>query len=261
MIVWNKGELPVSLLIDIALVLIVVYFAWRGFRNGFIRGIFGILAVIIAIYGANLVAKAYSGDFTGMLEPFVSGIVDKAFTDVINPDETEAGDEAQAADGAENTGGTNTETAGAENEKPKSVYDVSFETLRKIGMTEGAAKHIAGKVSAKINAVGQRMSADLTETLCSALAYIAVFAVAFILIAIIFAVIGNIINLAFSIPGLESVDRIIGLVLGILKGLLLVFTLALVIRYLGLLAPETIGKTAVLKYILNINPLSNIIGI
>lgn len=250
-----------SLLIDIALVIIVAYFAWRGFRNGFIRGIFGILAIIVAIYGANLIAKAYSGDFKGMLEPFVSGIVDKAYTDIMNSGEAEAGDEAQAADGAENTGGTNAEVVGTENEKPSSVYDVSYKTLRKIGISESAARHIAGKVGAKIDTVGQRMSADLTGMLCSALAYIAVFAVAFILIAIIFAVIGNIINLAFSIPGLESVDRIIGLVLGILKGLLLVFTLAFIIRYLGLLAPETIGKTTVLKYILNMNPLSDIIGI
>lgn len=243
-----------SLLIDIALVLIVAYFAWRGFRNGFIRGIFGILAIVIAIYGANLVAKAYSDDFTGMLEPFVSGIVDKAYTDIMNTGQTGTEDEAQTTNGAENAGGT-------VYERPKSVYDVSYETLRKIGMPEGASRQIAEKVGAKIDTVGQRMSADLTGMLCSALAYIAVFTVAFILIAIIFAVIGNIINLAFSIPGLESIDRIIGLVLGILKGLLLVFTLALVIRYLGILAPGTIGKTTVLKYILNVNPLSNILGI
>lgn len=249
-----------NLLIDIALVLIVVYTTWRGFRNGFIRGIFGILAIIIAIYGANLIAKAYSDNFTGMLEPFVSGIIDKAYTDVMNNGEPEALGEEQTTDGAESSGGAGMES-GSKDEKPKSVYDTSYETLRKIGISEGAAKQIAGKVAAKIEAVGQQMSADLTGVLCSALAYIAVFAVAFILIAIIFAVIGNIINLAFSIPGLESVDRIIGLVLGLLKGLLLVFTLALVIRYLGLLAPETIGKTTVLKYILNVNPLADIIGI
>lgn len=243
-----------SILIDIALVLIVVFFAWRGFKNGFIRGIFGILAIIIAIYGANLVAKAYADDLTGMLEPFVSGVVDKAYSDVMNNDDKEDLNEEQP-------GAVTEDTEGTEGGKKKSVYDVSYETLRKIGITESAARQIAEKVGGTIDAVGQQMSANLTDVLCSALAYIAIFAVVFVLIAIIFAVIGNIINLAFSIPGLESVDRIIGLALGILKGLLVVLTLALVIRYLGVLAPDKIEQTTVLKYILNINPLADILGI
>jgi uncharacterized membrane protein required for colicin V production len=249
-----------SILIDITLVLIVAFFTWRGFKNGFIRGIFGVLAIIIAIYGANLVAKAYADDFTGVLEPFVSGVVDKAYSDVINSDEPEVQNEEQPGDTDENAESAEKAEV-TEESKQKSVYDVSYETLRKIGITESAAKSIAGKVGGKIDAVGQQMSANLTDVLCSALAYIAVFTVAFILIAIIFAVIGNIINLAFTIPGLESVDRIIGLVLGILKGLLVILTLALVIRYLGLLAPEKIEQTTVLKYILNINPLADILGI
>lgn len=246
-----------NILIDIALVLIVVFLAWRGFKNGFVRGIFGVLAIIVAIYGANLVAKAYADDFTGMLEPFVSGVVDRAYSDVmdggVREDDPPAGDTAagDTQGAAEND---------AEDEKPNNVYSVSFETLRKIGISEGAARQIAEKVGGKIDTVGHQMSTNLTGMLCDALAYIAVFAVAFILIAIIFAVIGNIINLAFSLPGIESADRIIGLVLGILKGLLIVLTLALVVRYFGLLAPETIEKTKVLKYILDTNPLADILG-
>lgn len=233
-----------SIVIDVVLVLIVAFSAWRGFRNGFIRGVFGILAIIIAIYGANLVAKTYSSEFTGMLEPFISGIVDKSVTDAQGiGSEPETQDAPQTYD------------------KTRSVYDISYTALRNIGISEGAAKLMAEKVGAEMDNVGQRMSSNLTRTLCNALAYIAVFAVAFILIAIIFAVIGNIFNLAFSIPGIESADKIIGLILGILKGLLIVLTLAVVVRYVGLISGETVEKTTILKYILNINPLANILGI
>lgn len=250
---------PLNILIDIVLVLIVVFFAWRGFKNGFIRGIFGILAIVIAIYGANLVAKAYSGDFKGMLEPFVSGVVDKAVSDIISTDDdAESSDSEQTTDDAAATEDT---TDVAEGGKSKSVYEVSYTALRNIGISEAAARQISEKVGGKIDDIGSKMSADLTSTLCSALAYIAVFAVAFILLAIIFAVIGNIFNLAFSIPGIEAVDKIIGLVLGILKGLLIILVLAVIIRYFGLLASDTIEKTAVLKYILNINPLASILGV
>ncbi len=56
-------------------------------------------------------------------------------------------------------------------------------------------------------------------------------------------------------------DKIVGLILGILKGLLIILVLALVVRYLGLLAAGTIEKTTLLKYILNNNPLAGILGI
>lgn len=244
-----------SIIIDVVLVLIVAFSAWRGFKNGFIRGIFGILAIIIAIYGANLVAKTYSGEFTGMLEPFVSGVVDKALTDVLHTDVEPEKQDTAPADGKVTAAD---DTAQAQ---IKSVYEISYTAMRTIGLSESAAKIIAEKVGGEMDSIGTHLSSNLTGTLSDALAYIAVFTVAFILIAIIFAVIGNIFNLAFSIPGIESADKIIGLILGILKGLLIVFTLAVVVRYIGLLSSETVEKTTILKYILNVNPLANILGI
>ena len=38
--------------IDVVLLAIVVYCGWRGYRNGIIRGICGLLAIVIALYGA-----------------------------------------------------------------------------------------------------------------------------------------------------------------------------------------------------------------
>ncbi len=249
-----------NILIDVALVLLVLLFAWRGFRNGFIRGVFGVLAIIVAIYGANLVAKTYAEDFTGMLQPFVSGVVDKAYSDILDRGEAEDSDNSDEA--AAGTGDINgTAESDKEDQKYSNVYNTSYETLRKIGISEGASRQIAEKIGGRIDTVGYMMSANLTDVLCDTLAYIGVFTVVFILIAIFFAVIGNIINLAFSLPGIESVDRIIGLFLGILKGLLIVLALALIVRYLGLLAPDTIEKTTILKYILNTNPLADILGV
>jgi len=233
-----------SIAIDIVLVLIVAFSAWRGCKNGFIRGVFGVVAIILAIIGAGFIAKTYSSHFTGILEPFVSGIVDKAVTDVRN-----IGSEPEKQTGTQN------------NDNTKSVYDISYSALRNIGISDGASQLIAEKVGGTIDTAGQQMSANLTSTLSSALAYIAVFAVAFILIAIILAVIGNLLKLAFSIPVIDKSDKLIGLILGIIKGLLIILTLAVVIRYVGLIPAETVEKTTILKYILNINPLANILGI
>jgi uncharacterized membrane protein required for colicin V production len=225
----------VSVAIDAVLVLIVAVTAYKGWRKGFIRGVFGVVAVIVSIFGANLVAKAYSGEFTEMLEPLVGGVVDSAISTVIDAE------------------GTTSDRV--------SVYDVSYNALKRLGVAEDAAVELAEKVAAEFSGVGQVMSDGLTQKLCHKLAYVAVFLVVFILISILFAVLGNLINFVFSLPGLALPDHIIGLVLGLAKGLIIVFVIAVAMRYLGIVSGSVIGQTKVLQYILNANPLAKILGL
>ncbi|UOO37412.1 CvpA family protein [Oscillospiraceae bacterium CM] len=232
-----------SIAIDIILVLLVAFSAWRGYKNGFIRGIFGLLSIIAAIYGASLAASAFSSEVTGMIEPFVAGVVDKASTDVLK------------------SGEAKTQDAVIKETDKTDVYKVSFAMLRDVGVAKSAASHLAEKVSAEITTVGRQMTDYLTNRLSDALSYVIVFALAFLLLTVIFAFVGNIINLAFSIPGVALPDQVIGLILGFAKGVLIVFALAVIVRYLGILSAGTIEKTTVLKYILNVNPLSSILGI
>jgi uncharacterized membrane protein required for colicin V production len=261
--------LSMALAIDIVLVLIVAFSAWRGFKNGFIRGIFGVLAIIIAIYGANLIAKTYSGEFTGMLEPFVGGIVDKNIIGVTDDDTADGEDESppdDVASPAPDDAAPEDDTADIDEEaalaEPHSdIYDISYKALRGVGISEEAARLMAEKVDGEIDSVGQQLTNNLTEKLCSMLAYIAVFGISFILIAIIFAVIGNVVNLAFSLPGIQTVDKIIGLVMGIARGVLIIFAIGVVVRYLGLVSAGTVEKTVLLDYVVNNNPIANILGI
>jgi uncharacterized membrane protein required for colicin V production len=225
----------VSVAIDAVLVLIVAVAAYRGWKKGLIRGIFGVVAVIVAIFGANLVAKAYSGEFSEMLEPLVGGVVDNAVTAVV-------------------------EASGSTSDRV-SVYDVSLNTLKRLGVAEEAAVKLAEKVAYEFGNVGQVMADGLTQKLCQMLSYVCVFLIVFILISILFAVLGNLINFVFSLPGLALPDKIIGLILGLAKGVIIVFTIAVAMRYLGIVSGTVIGQTKVLQYILNANPLAKMLGI
>jgi uncharacterized membrane protein required for colicin V production len=138
---------------------------------------------------------------------------------------------------------------------------VSYATLRKIGLPEASASLMADKIADSQGGVAAGLSGAISDKLCSALAYIAVFGIAFLLISIIFTVVGNVLNLVFKIPGIELVDSLIGMGFGLLKGLVVVFVITMIIRYLGLLAPDVIDKTTLLDYIVNKNPLADILGI
>ena len=218
------------LAIDIAIIVIVAFCTWRGFKNGIVRGVFGLLTLVVSLYAANIAATAYSGEFTGMLKPFVGGVIDSAIADV--PDEESVG-----------------------------AYETAFSALRKIGLSVSAAEQVAGQSVSGDGGQNGFLADIITDKLSSALAYAVVFGIAFLLLAIIFAVVGNLINLVFSLPGLRLADEIAGTAFGLLKGLVIVYAIAVIVRYIGLLAPETIEQTVVLNNIVNNNPIANMLGI
>jgi uncharacterized membrane protein required for colicin V production len=132
-----------------------------------------------------------------------------------------------------------------------------------MGLPESPSSRIAEVVSESLE---ERFSVgvfanNITNRLANTLSYIMLFGLAFLLISIIFAVIGNLIGIALVLPGLRQLDAIGGAVLGLVKGLIIVFAIATVLRYLGLFISETLHETTILYFFVNRNPIANMLGI
>ncbi|MCL2125324.1 MAG: CvpA family protein [Oscillospiraceae bacterium] len=232
----------IILAIDIAVLAIIAFCGWRGYRNGLIRGVFGVVTLIVSLLIAGIAANAYSEEFTDMLDPFVGGIIDSTIGEYR---ESEA------------------EFDLTKYENESEDFKTAYSTLRKIGLPESAAAGVS-KMVLEEDESGARpgtLSDRIASKLSSVLAFVAVFGIAFILLAIIFTVIGNLVGFVFSLPGLKIVDIAAGVAFGLAKGLLIVLVLAAVVRYAGLFAPDTINSTSVLKYFVNNNMVAERIGI
>jgi len=232
-----------TLLIDLAIIGTVVFCGWRGYKNGLIRGVFGVVSLILSLFVANIAAQAYSSDASSMIRPFVSGLIESTITEM-----REEGIEYQAL--AHDHG----------------IDDVDFGTaytsLRYIGLPEAAAVNIAERSLEFEDEEQNRMFSDIiADRLSSTLSFIAVFGIAFLLLAIAFAVIGNLIGFVFALPGLKLVDMISGAALGLLKGAIIVYTIAVIVRYAGILILPILEETTVLDHIVNNNPIANLLGV
>jgi len=236
--VWRKLTDLTAFLIDLAIIGIVIYCAWRGYKNGLIRGVFGIVALIVSLLVANIVADAYSEEFEGLLVPFVGGIVDTTLADIASDSDLLYDD--------------------IDHEDDSEEFITAFSALREIGLPFPAAIRIA---ESSVDDESERpFSSLIANNLSSTLAYVAVFAVAFLLAVIVFAIIGNLIGFVFSLPGLRLLDGIAGGVFGLAKGLIIVLTLATIIRYFGLLAIDLLESTSVLNHLVNNNIIADILG-
>ncbi|MDR2599725.1 MAG: CvpA family protein [Oscillospiraceae bacterium] len=235
-----------ALLIDVGVIGIIAFCAWRGYKNGLIRGVFGVFSLIVALLLANIAAQAYADDAKDMMMPFVSGIIESTFTEMAGEDiDYQALVLEHGLDDVDID------------------FDSAYAALRQLGIPESAARNIAEQaVSALDLSDGPILFHDIiAEQLTRSLSFIAVFGITFLLISIAFAVIGNLISLVFSLPGLKLVDTIAGSALGLFKGVIIVYTLAVVIRYFGLLMLPTLESTTILNAIVKNNPIANIFGI
>ena len=223
-------------------VAIPVFCAWRGYKNGIIRGACGILAIMIALFCGNIVADMYGHDFDGMLAPFINGMVDTAENTVLtNPDEA---------------------VVHISDDDKDDVYTVSYAIIRQMGVVENAAVMIAEEVSDECANVDQTMCDTIGEKLSGRFSYILVFCVAFAMIAILLSVIGNVINISFKIPILGIAEPVLGAVLGVLKGIVIMYAIAMFLRYMGILIPDELleGNEFIFKLV-NENPVANRLGI
>jgi len=203
--------------------------------NGGSIGISGILALIVAFYGAQIIADTYSQEFNSMLKPFVNGIVDSAVAKVQE------------------------ENVGAFNEED--VYGVTYDALGNLGILKSAAQDIAEDIAEKVERTGQTMREEIVGVLCSKIAYILTAVVVFLLILIVFTVITNILNLAFKLPGLEFINELFGALFGFAKGAVIVVAIAWIMRYLGVLVDEDIiNKTMLLEWLMDHNLVTKFFG-
>ena len=235
------------ILLDLFVIAILGFCAWQGYRRGIISGILAILFIIVAIYGANLVASTYSSEFTSMFRPFVSGYLD--------------GMEAEAI----------------EELAPPELQTLSTEDLFRLepGLEPTMAREVFSELGihhSRVEELTQRYLAyrddglgvnrAMTDVLVYAFCFYLVYIIAFLLILIGLTVIYNIIHLSFRLPGLKLVDDIGGGVLGFAQGLLLVFMLTWVLGYAGIIFPEgLLESTLVMDLFIGANPMVGFINL
>lgn len=239
----------VSIGIDIVLAAIVGFCGWRGFRTGIINGVSWIIALIIALYGANLVSTAYYTELSDMVQPFAVGVIENT----MSGDSENGGDEDDPIIDKEMS---------LEDRDKLDVYTVCMAVLTKLGLASDASESIARATAANHPRVTSAMAAELTERICDRAAFVTVFAIAFTLIAIVFTVIGNIFDLSFGLPGHENLNHITGMALGVIRGLMILLVIGCFARYVGILIPNGVMEgTHILSRIVETNRLAALLNI
>ncbi|MBQ7144599.1 MAG: CvpA family protein [Oscillospiraceae bacterium] len=239
-----------STAIDLVLLAILVICVWSGYKKGLLMGIGGILCIVVAIYGANLLANVFSYDLEPTLRPFVYGYAEG----VIN-----GRDSVVRAD----MGWTRYDYSMDDllNQHPERQEEFCKTCYTTVGFDETTADAMAQRAVTYARESGGTVTGAMKHILSQSVSYVGIFIVAFLIIIIILTVIGNLPNLSYKIPGLDIVNDIAGALLGLATGALFCVLLVWGLKFFGLILGDALADSRIGGWLLEKDYLLPYLGI
>jgi len=220
-----------SIAIEILFAVILVVCIWNGYKKGLIMGVGGVLAIVVALYGGNLLSNTFSPEVVPALRPFASGYLDSRLTATVYEQLGYEPDEDGQYD-------VSVSVADLIEQNPALREQFCYACYTGLGIYPSAAEVMAGEAVAYADGSSRSLSYAVSEVACLRLSYVLGFLLGFLLILIVLTVVGNLTNLSFKIPYLGVVNSVAGVALGLLTGAALCAVLAWALKFMGILIPE-----------------------
>lgn len=217
------------IVIDLILLAVLLAFALHGLRRGLILSLFSLLSVLVALVGAvllsNLWSPALSQWLQPVLQPTVSSAVESALPERLNGTDSILGllEDAELP-------------FGLGNYLPEAAEPVPEDAEENTWVTE--------------------LADFLTEKLADSIAKNGLFLVCFLLILLVWKLLARTLNLVAALPGLHALNRLGGFVFGVLRGALVLFLLAWLVRWLfpDRIPAEAVEQSTLLRFFLTAQP-------
>lgn len=210
----------IDLLAAAALLLCVI----QGYRKGFVLTLCGFLALFVALIGAYFVADALAGPVSQLLLPLIQSRLSAAVS----------AQTSAAADGV--------------------TLPALLEALR-------SSEFYKQFVSAVENAVDEGVIAATGGLMDSAAAFIAarvawlvLYVLSFAVILFLWFLLSRALDLAFRLPVLSGLNHWSGAVLGLVKGVVVVYAAVWLLKD-SLLTPETANQTHLVRFFYGYIPM------
>ncbi len=230
----------ITCIIDVAIVLALAFFTWRGAKKGLILMLFSLLAVFVAWFGAKAVADSFTRPVANIIRPSIELHIERALSG-----QAPAGDgEAEPSPSApaialpgSSISAAQASYAGYSLEQVLTALDQSelFTGLRGF-LIEAVEEEQLQVVTTAVEAA----AAYLAELMAGAL----LFALSFLLILLVWFLASRALDLAFRLPILHSVNAVGGALLGLVKGVIIALVVVWLLRVAGVLTDSTAGPVA-----------------
>ena len=236
-------------IINLFLLCILIICAWSGYKKGLIMGVGGILAIIVSLYGANLLASTFSYDLIPVMRPFANGYMESRL---------DADDGVMEKMGWSDTGYSLDDLLDKNPDSAEKFFSVCY---RDLGIDGDVSDAMAGAAQDYMEETDADAMRSVVQVLCEKVSYVGCFLLAFLLIIIILTVIGNLPNLSFKIPNMDIFNDICGILLGVATGAAFCMIAVWFLRFAGIIiGRDTLSNGILSSFFMEKNLLVQYLG-
>lgn len=238
-----------AIILDILTAAALIAFTVAGAHRGFFRTVAGLLAVILALVGAQIFTNWAAPHISGVLQPAIERRVEKKVnaalggSAVITPQEPQIG--ASRPDSE-----TQDQKTAEEESQIQSL-------LRAIGVDEQLFRRLGDQAMGKIRDTGVTVATAVVQSVAETAIRALLFLLSFVVFLLLLKLLAKVLDLALKLPVLRSMNGLAGAGVGLVEGILAIFLAIWLLRRLGVsFETPTVEGTYLLSFFSQHTPLS-----
>lgn len=221
------------IMLDILIVAVVALFAFLGWRKGLILTLCGLVAVFVAYAGATFVSRTFSGEIAGILQPAIQNQIEERLEDAIRHTEYLSPDGDVAL-------------------RPEDVtLSGVLDALERSQLFSGMQKMLADAVHDGLVKVTSDATSAIAAYLSLQIAQTLLFYLTFFLVLIAWTLLSHALDLACRLPVLSTFNAAGGLVVGLVKGAVIMLAVVWLLSLMGIISDETVQQTYLFRLYMN----------
>ena len=215
------------IVIDLILLAILLFFMAMGAKRGFVLTFCSLVAVIVALVGANFLANTLTPAVSKAIEPTIETTIQTALESQVQSLQDTATGETLTA--IRDKGGLYA-----------LVADAMADALEQVDLSPTVAQ----------------VATQAATAVATQLAHGLLFLVAFFLVLLGWTLLSHALDLVAKLPGLSSLNGLLGGVVGLVKGLIIAYIVVWVLYALtGTVSQETARQTHLFLFLAQHGPL------
>ena len=237
-----------AIILDVLTAAALIAFTVMGAHRGFFRTVAGLLAVILALVGAQLFTNWAAPHVSGVLQPAIERRVEKKVDaalggDSITPQEPQIG--ASRPD---------SETQDQKEAEEESEIQ---RLLRAIGVDEQLFQRLGESAREKVRDTGVTVATAVVQSVAESVIRALLFLLSFAVFLLLLKLLAKVLDLALKLPVLRSMNGLAGAAVGLVEGVLAVFLAVWLLRRFGVsFETPAVEGTYLLSFFAKHTPLS-----
>ncbi len=185
-----------SFVLDLVVIAVVALFIFIGLRRGFIKEIISLVALVVAFALAMILSGIGSSFiYDSFIDDYIKGTVSKPIIENVSNDAESI--IVSIPDEFIDAG---------------NLLGVEVETVVRTNMAESVKETADG--------IATTVSRDIARPIITSFIRVVLFIIIFVLVKLLIEWLGKILNIASHIPGLSSINKLLGGAVGLLRGML-----------------------------------------